>query len=136
MVTELKGSVVIGTFRVVQPSPQAVLVFSERYIELACLWFQWLGMLGQKDLEPKEFWPAWDANKARVCLSRPPVTPLSHSLFGCSWDAVEIDLSSFDWPGSHYIDQPGLEPAAILLPWPLGYWDLDEKAQRVKGTCH
>lgn len=71
-----------------------------------------------------------------ICLSLPPVTLLSYSLFGGSWGAVKIDLSSFDWPGSHYIDQPGLEPAAILLPWPLGCWDLDEKAQRVKGTCH
>lgn len=67
MVTELKGSVVIGTFRVVQPSPQAVLVFSESYIEWACLWSQRLGMLGQKDLEPKEFWLAQAAIKDRVC---------------------------------------------------------------------
>lgn len=81
MVTELKGSVVIGTFRVVQPSPQAVLVFSESYIEWACLWSQQLGMLGQKDLEPKEFWPAQAQTKLESVLSYLCVPPSCHSSF-------------------------------------------------------
>ena len=33
------------------------------------------------------------------------------------------DLSGPSWPGTHYVDQAGLELTEIHLPLPPEYWD-------------